>query len=228
MSKIEIISHPLCPYTHRLRMIAAAKGWTNGNEYTVTNLAYATLPQTIGQHSPSGELPVLKIDGVLQTSKTVPIAEYLDGVTGLGLLPKDPGLRLKVRERERRAGELLDSMRGMFGGQSESDVKAAIASVFAQLEVIDADLASDGTDETTMRMDMAAIEPALALLLYFPELRDHPRWTKVSRLKGIGERALGNPFVRDTLAADYARQFEEFFKMTRSAFPQTVLGRSAT
>ena len=205
-------------------MIAAAKGWTNGKELTVTNLAYATLPQTVGQHSPTGELPVLKLDGTFQTCKTVAIAEYLDSVTGLGLLPNDPVLRLKVRERERRAGELLDTMRGMFGSQSEADVQAAIESVFNQLEVIDADLAIDNTDETTMRMDMAAVEPALALLLYFSELRNHPHWQKASRLKGIGERALQNPFVRDTLATDYAHQFEEFFKMTRSAFPQTVLG----
>lgn len=226
MSKIEIVSHPLCPYTHRLRMIAAAKGWTNGNEFIVTNLAYATLPQTVGQHSPTGELPVLKLDGAFQTSKTVAIAEYLDGVTGLGLLPKDPVLRLKVRERERRAGELLDTMRAMFGGQSEADVKAAIELVFNKLEVIEVDLASDGTDETTMRMDMTALEPALTLLLYFQELRDHPRWAKATRLKGIGERALKNPFVRDTLAANYRHEFNEFFKMTRSAFPQTVLAQA--
>lgn len=225
MPAIEIVSHPLCPYTHRLRMIAAAKGWTNGKEYTVTDLEYATLPETAPQHSPTGELPVLKLDGVFQTSKTVPIAEYLDGVTGLGLIPTDPALRVTVRERERRAGELLDTMRGMFAGPDAASVNAALDSVFNQLEAIDADLASDGSDERTMRMDMAAIEPALALLLYFPELRDHPRWAKAERLRGIGLRSLENPFVRDTLAPDYAHQFEEFFKLTRSAFPSAVLNR---
>lgn len=225
MPTIEIVSHPLCPYTHRLRMIAAAAGWTNGQNYTVTDLDYATLPQSAPLHSPSGELPVLKLDGLFISSKTVSIAEYLDGVTGLGLLPVDPLLRLKVRERERRAGDLLDTMRKMFAGQDEASVRAAVESVFDQSESLDADLASDGTDEKTMRMDMAAIEPALALLLYFPELRDHPRWTGAARLREIGLRSLENPIVRDTLAPDYTRRFEEFFAMTRSAFPAAMLTR---
>lgn len=225
MPTIEIISHPLCPYTHRLRMIAAAKGWTSGRELTFVNLEYATLPETVGRHSPTGELPVLKIDGAFQSSKTVVIAEYLDGVTGLGLLPGDPGLRLRVRERERRAGELLDTMRGMFAGQDAASIHAAIDAVFDRLEVIDADLASDGTDETTMRMDMAAIVPALALLLFFEKLREHSRWVGAARLKEVGERALNNPFVRGTLAADYADQFNAFFKMTGPAFPDVVLRR---
>ena len=225
MPNIEIVSHPLCPHAHRLTLIATAKGWVRGQDYAVTYLPYATLRQTAPLHSPTGELPVLRVDGALRTDVTVAAAEYLDGETGLGLIPADPDLRLTVREREKRVGALLDTMRGMFAGQTAEGVQAAIDGVFTQLEAIDADLARDGTTEATMRMDMVALEPALVLLSFFPELRDHPRWGRIDRLKGIAMRSLENPLVLNSRCPNYAFEFEEFFKMTHSAFPATVLSR---
>lgn len=97
-----------------LPLFVADRGWTNGREISFIDLDYATLPRTIADHSPTGELPVLKLDGVVHTAKTVAIAEYLDNVTGLGLLPDNALVRLKVREREQRAGALLDTMRLTF------------------------------------------------------------------------------------------------------------------
>ena len=198
MPNIEIVSHPLCPHAHRLTLIATAKGWVRGQDYTVTYLPYATLMQTAPLHSPTGELPVLRVDGALRTDVTVAAAEYLDGETGLGLIPADPDLRLTVREREKRVGALLDTMRGMFAGQTAEGVQAAIDGVFTQLDAIDADLARDGTTEATMRMDMVALKPALVLLSFFPEPRDHPRWERIDRLKGIAMRSLENPLVLDS------------------------------
>jgi glutathione S-transferase len=221
MPQIEIVSHPLCPHAHRLTLIATAKGWTRGKDYTVTYLPYATLQQSASRHSPSGELPVLIIDGKLRTDMTDAAAEYLDGVTGLGLIPTDPDVRLTVREREKRAAALLDTMRGMFAGQSVEAVKTALDGVFNHLEKIDADLASDGPTEETMRMDMAALEPALTLLHFYPALRDHPRWGAIPRLKGVMERSSNNPFIQNSVCPNYAFEFGEFFKMTHSAFPET-------
>lgn len=219
MSQIEIISHPLCPHAHRLTLIATAKGWRRGHDYTVTYLPYATLQQSTPQYSPTGALPVLKIDGKLRTDMTTSAAEFLDGVTGLGLVPTDPDLRLTVREREKRVAALLDTMRGMFAGENVEAVKAAVDGVFLQLGRIDADLASDGTSEETMRMDMAALEPALTLLHFFPTLRDDARWDAVPRLKGIMERSSKNPLIQNSVCPNYAQEFSEFFKMTHSAFP---------
>ena len=134
-----IVSHPLCPHAHRLTLIATAKGWVRGQDYAVTYLPYATLMQTAPLHSPTGELPVLKVDGVLRTDVTVAAAEYLDGETGLGLIPSDPDLRLTVREREKRVGALLDTMRAMFAGQTAEGVQAAIDGAFGQLGTAGAD-----------------------------------------------------------------------------------------
>ena len=220
MPQIEIVSHPLCPHAHRLVLIATAKGWRRGEDFRVTYLPYATLRQSIPLHSPTGELPVLKLDGAPRTTNSVHAAEYLDGATGLGLVPQEADLRLRVRERETSVGALLDAMRSMFAGQTVESVKSAVDKVFDRLVDIGADLASDNTTEKTMRMDMAALEPALALLSFYPALRDHARWASVPRLRGILNRSTETPWVRDSMCPNYGGEFQEFFKMTKSAFPQ--------
>jgi glutathione S-transferase len=220
MPHIEIVSHPLCPHAHRLVLIATAKGWQRDKDFKGTYLPYATLQQTVPQHSPTGELPILKVDGELRSTNPMHAAEYLDGVTGLGLVPSDASTRLTVRERESKVGALLDMMRTMFAGPTSEIVKGAVDGVFDRLDAFDAELARDDTTETTMRMDMAALEPALVLLWFFPVLRDHPRWARIPRLHGIARRSIENPWIKMSMCPNYGREFDEFFKMTNSAFPK--------
>lgn len=222
MPQIEIISHPLCPYTHRLVLIATAKGWKQGTDYTLTYLPYKTLAEALPQVSPTGTLPVLKIDGVLRSTTTTSIAEYLDGLTRLGLTPADAESRLTVREREGRVAGLLDAMRTMFAGQTVPSVHAAVDQVFEHLTRIDADLATDGTTEQTVRMDMAALEPAFTLLLFFPALAEHAHWERIPRLRDIARRAVQNPWLMASQCPNYGFEFDEFFLMTRSAFPAAM------
>lgn len=220
---VEIVSHPLCPHCHRLVLIATAAGWRRGEDYAVTYLPYATLRETAPTVAPGGALPAFYVGGAYRTSRSEAAAEYLDGVTGLGLVPADPARRLTVRERERRASLLLDAMRAMFAEQTPAAVGPAVDAVFDHLDAADADLASDGTTERTMRMDMAALEPAFTLLNFFPQLRDHPRWGRIPRLRDIGRRSGENPWLQASATPSYAHEFEEFFEMTRSAFPAVVL-----
>ena len=222
MPTIEIISHPLCPYTHRLVLIATAKGWKQGADYKLTQLPYKTLVETLPQVSPTGVLPVLKIDGVLRSATTTHAAEYLDGLTGLGLIPADAELRLTVREREGRAAGLLDTMRTMFAGQTVPAVLAAVDQVFDHLQRIDADLATDGTTEQSMRMDMAALEPAFTLLLFFPVLAEHAHWERMPCIRDIARRAVQNPWLVASRCPNYGFEFDEFFSMTHSAFPAAM------
>jgi glutathione S-transferase len=222
MPHIEIISHPFCPYTHRLVLMATAKGWKAGTDYQITHLPYKNLPQLLPQHSPTGVLPVLKVDGVLRSATTTHIAEYINAQTGLGLLPNDANLRLIVRERELRVGSLLDSMRTMFAGLTVADVHAAVDKAFELLQGIDADLATDGTTEQTMRMEIAALEPAFTLLLFFPVLAEHPHWQRTPRLYGIALLSVQNTWLIESACPNYGFEFEEFFSLTHSAFPEAM------
>jgi glutathione S-transferase len=216
MPRIEIISHPLCPHAQRLVYIALLKGYTPELDFAVTYLPYAQLRSLVPLHSPSGELPVLKLDGVLRTTNTNHAAEYLDGAGGL--IPLDPELRLQVRERERRAGTLLETMRPMFAAATTQAVNTAVDQVFAQLALWDQDLASEGSTAQTLRMDMVALKPAFSLLMFFPLLAEHAHWRATPRLQNIAKQAVREPQLVAASCPNYAFEFDEFFKMTQSAF----------
>ena len=201
---------------------ATAKGWKQGADYQLTHLPYKSLAATLPQVSPTGALPVVKVDGVLRTSTTTAAAEYLDRLTGLGLLPADADLRLTVREREGRVAGLLDTMRIMFAGQTVPAVHAAVDQVFDHLQRIDADLATDGTTEQTMRMDMAALEPAFSLLLFFPVLAEHAHWERMPRLRDVARRSVPEPVVGCVAVSNYGFGIRGVLQHDSFAFPAAM------
>src|SRR3954447_1370069 len=114
MMDIEIVSHPLCPHAQRLVLVGLVAGKMPGRDFKMSYLDYATLPRTARLHSPTGELPVLKLDGQPGSTGVDAIAEYLDTVFDAGLLPTAPLVRLRVRGGERLVSNVLDRMRAVF------------------------------------------------------------------------------------------------------------------
>ena len=220
MPKIDIVSHPLCPFAHRLVLIGTIKGLKRGGDFGVTYLAYPTLAQTVGPHSPTGDLPVLKIDGRVRTTSAIHAAEYLDALAPPPLLPAEPSERLKVREREQKIGQTLQSMRGMFTAQTAEALEAALAAVFGHLDDIDRDLGDDGANDAVDSMDMAALAPVFSLLDAHAGLRGHARWEAIPRLRRIGRRLAADPLVAGSRCPDHHDEFTAFFAMTKSVFPQ--------
>jgi glutathione S-transferase len=222
MPEIEIVSHPLCPFAQRLVLVAMANGWQRDTNFKVTYLDLRTLKQTAGAHSPSGEIPALKVDGQCRTTTTEQAAEYLDQITGGTLQPVDPAQRLVVRERERKVRATLDALRGVFTSQSPEALTAALDPLFGHLADIDRDLASDGTDDRVIRMDMIALAPVFSLAMAHNGLRNSPRWDAVARLRDIGRRMAEHSVIKASRCPNYADEFATFFAVTISAFRQAI------
>ena len=222
MARIEIVSHPLCPHAQRLVLVGLANGWQKDRDFKVTYLDLRTLKQAVGAHSPTGEIPAFKIDGVCATTTTEHAAEYFDQVAGGTLMPAEPLTRLLVRERERKVRGALDALRGVFTAPTAEVMSAAIDALFGHLATIDADLARDGTDDATTRMDMVALAPMFSLVTFHRGLRDDPKWDAIPRLRDLGRRIAADPTVIASRCPNYDAEFETFFSVTKSAFPQVI------
>jgi glutathione S-transferase len=216
---LEIVSHPLCPFAQRLVLIAHTKGWIRDAHFKVTYLDLKTLRDTVGAYSPTGEVPALRIDHVCRTTTAEHAAEFLDGLSGPALLPSDAAQRLMVRERERKVRVTLDALRQVFAAQSDRALDSAVSTFFGHLTDIDHDLASDGTDDTTMRMDMVALAPAFSLATFHTGFREHRMWDGVPRLRDIARRLAAHPMVAGSRCPNYAAEFATFFEITQSVFP---------
>ena len=99
MTRIEIVSHPLCPMSQRLALTALLGEARPGEDFHVLHLAYPTLREEAGRHSETGDLPVLKLDGRAASTATDHAAEYLDARFGAGLVPEGAEARLAARTR---------------------------------------------------------------------------------------------------------------------------------
>ena len=222
MPSIEIVSHPLCPHAQRLVLLGIMAG--RRNELVVTYLAYPTLPQTAPQHSETGELPVLKLDGVAVSSSTDDAAGYLDEVFGLHLLPEAPEARLRVQTAERRVNAALDHLRAVYTARDHAELETTVAKFFLSLALIERHLES--AEPTILaHLGDVALAPLASLTGQYPMLRDHAGWRTLPKLSARMASARADPRVTDARCPDYAAEFDAFFALTGSAFPTLATTR---
>lgn len=211
---IAIVSHPLCPMSQRLALVAAI----GGGEVRITRLPYATLGRDAPLHSPTGELPVMKLDGEVASTATEHAAEYLDGRFGGGLIPADPKARLEARTAERAASAALDALRAVFTARDAAGLQAACDGFFGAVRRVESVLPPHAPGDLS-RMDLVALAPMASLTGAFPALRDHDGWGSAPRVKAHLDACRADPRVTASQCPDYAAEFDGFFAMTGSAFP---------
>jgi glutathione S-transferase len=226
MTNIEIVSHPLCPFAQRLVLAAMTKGWQRDVDFKVTYLAYPTLKDSVGAHSPTGDLPVLKVDGALASTTTEHAAEYIDLMTGPKLLPDSSGDRLMVRRREQIVRAALDALRSVFTAKTAENLEAGLTSFFGHLRKLDSDCAADNAVENALRMDSVSMAPLFSLANFHSGLRDHARWNEIPRLRDRGREFSEDARVQASRCPDYDAEFKAFFSFTGSAFPQLIAATS--
>lgn len=212
----EIVSHPLCPLTQRLRLIAHLAG--GADAVCFRDIAYADLPTTLRQVSPSGDLPVLRANGRIVATDADRIGEYLDARLSAGLLPSDEWTALEVREAVAQIGKMLQAMRAVFTARDAPGLEAALSAFFAAAAAAESAMPAF-TPGALDRMDVIAAAPLASLLALFPAFRDHSGWGAAPRLAAHAQACARNDIVRRSECADYAGQFAAFFTMTGSAFP---------
>jgi glutathione S-transferase len=226
MNRFEIVSHPLCPFAQRLILAGRANGLQPDKDFKVTYLAYPTLKETIGTHSPTGDLPVLKVDGAIVTTMTEHAAEYIDLVSGNRLLPSSGNKRLAVRRRELLVRVALDSLRSVFTAKTAANLETGLASFFSHLQKLDSDCASDGTSENDERMDVIAMSPLFSLANFHSGIRNLPQWSKIPRLRDMGRKLSEDARVQSSRCPNYDVEFKAFFSFSESAFPQLISNQS--
>jgi glutathione S-transferase len=226
VTNIEIVSHPLCPFAQRLVLAATVNGLQRDKDFNVTYLAYPTLKDTVGLHSPTGDLPVLKVGGVVVTTTTEHAAEYIDLVSGQRLMPDTAEQRIIVRRREQMVRAALDTLRSVFTAKTSEALDLGLRSLLGHLQKIDGDCATDNTSETETRMDIIAMAPMFSLANFHPGMRNHSLWNHIPRLREIGRRLADDSRVQASRCPNYDAEFKAFFSFSGSAFPQLISDQS--
>jgi glutathione S-transferase len=206
MSRIKLISHPLCPYVHR----AAALLTELGVEFELEFIDLQAKPASFLAISPRGKVPVLVVDGTPIFESNV-ILEYLAEQFAPALILPDPLARARRRMWMEIANDLFSSNYKMSVANTQAARTTAAASARDTLARFESILTPGPfvSGERPGLVDFAA-GPAL---IRFEKLRSElgvdvyaglPKAAAWSR--AIGEREA----FRETMVSDFDARFHAF------------------
>jgi glutathione S-transferase len=114
LPKLRLISHKLCPYVQRARIVLAEKSVPHEIEF----IDLADKPRWFLDISPLGKVPVLLVDGEPIFESAV-ITEYLDETTPESLHPANPFDKAQNRAWIEFASSTLSAIAGFYGAKDK-------------------------------------------------------------------------------------------------------------
>ena len=130
--KLELVSHPLCPYVQRAVITLLEKDIPHERTY----IDLANKPDWFHQISPMGKVPLLKVGKEVLFESAV-ICEYLNEITPGSLHPTDPLQKAKHRSWIEFGSSILNSIAGFYNAsnlESFEQKRDELASKFVWIE----------------------------------------------------------------------------------------------
>lgn len=220
---LELVSHPLCPFTQACRLALTKAGWQD-TSYSMTYVDLAALPEWFAEISPHNDMPVVRIDGAVRGYDARAFVEWVaeaSGRAGESLVSSDPVIRMQQREWARRTDVTLDTLKDIFIAGTEAAVEEAITAVVAVLAPMERALAAahPAFGQECFSIADAATAPFFSLALFYPAVKERLS-AKVPRSVEYGMRLLEDPAVLASRCDDYAKEFDHFFGIFGSYFPK--------
>lgn len=137
MPALKLISHHLCPYVQRARIVLHEKSVAHDLAF----IDLANKPDWFAAISPLGKVPVLLVDDRPLFESAV-IAEYLDETTPGSLHPADAFEKARHRAWIAFASSTLDNIAGFYNAPDQTAWEQQRRSLMAKFQRLQATLAS--------------------------------------------------------------------------------------
>lgn len=228
MPKCRLISHDLCPYAQRSRVMLHEKGV----DFELEEVDLKNKPDWFVQMAPTSKVPTLEVTdedgGRVILFESLVINEYLDEVAGDGsALPRDPLQRARIRSWIEYATTLLQDCFALTAAKDEETLAPIIERVRARLDRLEREL-GDGPfflGESMSLVD-AAYVPVLQRLDFADELyptmalfgesrRKVTRWWKAIEVR---------PSIAASAPADVKERFYETIGRDRGGYFSVIGG----
>lgn len=201
MPLLTLVSFDACPFVQRAAILLQEQG----RDYEIAYIDLADKPDWFLKISPSGKVPVLKVDDTPIFESAV-ILEYLDETTDQGrLLPADPLARARQRMWISYISVIMAKAWRLQASKEESDVRALEAELHAHFEELEKQLPEEGPlwGGTTFTMVDAAIAPILQRLTWAEALEPSLRvFAGLPRVAAWRDALLARPSTTASIVPD--------------------------
>lgn len=204
--ELTLISHKLCPYVQRARIVLAEKQIP----HTIEFIDLGNKPPWFDEVSPLGKVPVLLVDGKPVFESSV-IAEYLDEVSPGSLLPDEPLSRARARGWVEFASATLANIARLYRAPDESSFDSATCDLrdrFAAVELQVGDLWFFGDKFTLVD---AAFGPVFRYFEVIERFGDFGLFDSTPNVYAWRAALSHRASVRDAVVPDYAERLLQFF-----------------
>jgi glutathione S-transferase len=199
MPRLELVSHPLCPFVQRAAIALAEKGVP----FERTNVDLANKPDWFLALSPTGKVPLLRIDGEVLFESSV-ICEYLDETLLPRLHPDDALARAKERAFMEFASAILGDLWGYQTAKDEATFLAKAKELDAKLQRVEATLGEGPWFRgASFGLVDAAFAPAFRNFEVLDPIRDTGLFRDKPRVSRWRAALLARPSVIGTVPADF-------------------------
>jgi glutathione S-transferase len=202
---ITLVSHALCPYVQRAAIVAAEKGV--GLDRIVIDLG--NKPDWFIQRSPTGKVPLLMV-GNTTLFESAAIAEFLDEISGGGMLPADPTERARHRAWIDFASGTLSEIGALYSATDEASFGDRSRALENRFERIADALVGPWFGGPFFGLVDAAFGPVFRYLDSFE--REAGLYLLATRMDLIDwrQRLAARPSVKGAVLSDYPERLRRF------------------
>ena len=215
----KLISHHLCPFVQRAAIALNEKGIP----FERVNIDLADKPGWFLDLSPLGKVPVLVVDEQDVLFESSVIAQYLDDVTGGGLLDAEPLTRARQKAWMEYASNLIGVVGQLYNAKNSGAFEVARHTLADRFRTLEENL-GEGPYFSGANFSLvdAAFAPAFRYFDVIEQLVDLDVFSQTPRVAAWRSRLAARPSVIDAVAEDYLERLLGFF-----AKRDSIVGKAA-
>jgi glutathione S-transferase len=221
MTRFELISNLLCPYTQRAAIQLAEKGLP----YERTYIDLAAKPTWFVQLSPLGKVPVLRV-GDEALFETAVICEYIDDVApATPMWSSNPLERARERAWAEFASAVIADVFGFYMAPDATAFDGKCRDLARRFQRLEQQLgAGPYFCGTRFSLVDAAFAPVFRLFDTFDEIGDFGIFAGLRAVPSYRRALAERPSVRHAVVPNYGQVFRQYL-LERGSHLSRVLGR---
>lgn len=210
MTKLDLVSHALCPYVQRAAIALIEKQVP----FTRTTIDLSDRPAWFKAISPLGKVPLLRVDGEV-LFESAAICDYLDETIQPRLHPADPLRRAQHRAWIEFASALLNDIWGLYMAAEILAFERKAVEITAKFQRLEAAL---GRHEgpyfsgASFSLVDAAFGPVFRYFDVFERFIDLDAFADKPNLRAWRQALAERPSVRDAVTSEYPALLETFLR----------------
>lgn len=217
--ELELISFKLCPFMQPSVITLLHKGI----EHKLTYIDINDPPHWFEEISPTGQVPILRLDTSTVIFESAVINEFLNDMADIGMMPSDPVQKALNRSWIQFCGSFFGEIFTLLGSQDEKEVADIEFDIHEKLDRVEAVKSEstffNGEELNLIDTSFAALFMRLDLLKAARPILDPERYP---RLNQWSEDLLSLDVVKESVVPEFPSMYTGMVKMRDGWMAQNI------